>query len=133
MNRTKRCWGRASLLAWACALAAVCACGGGRYAAQEADDEAAGGIDRTNPETVARAFLVACKANKVKEALTYVLPSQKESVETALENEGIPNIPDNLVLEVAMNEVTMNAGVKVKGTGIGIELQFFEGKWWVQR
>jgi hypothetical protein len=87
-------------------------------------------IDLTNPSDVASAFLTAIKNNNLNKALTFVNKRERTNVLKELKSDGFPPIPEIITAKTTRNN-GQRAEVEFKGVDIGLDLIFFNNRWWV--
>ena len=90
-------------------------------------------IDLTNPSDVAAAFLTAIKNNNLNKAVTFVNKRERDSFLENLKRDDIPPLPEIIIAKTIRND-GQRAEVAFEGASdIGLDLIFFNIRWWVTR
>jgi len=91
-------------------------------------------IDYSKPENVAMQFLLACKSGNLQSVPEMVIAEDRhrvnpEKLEKQLKH---VHIPDEIKLRTQYSDDGKSADISVIGTKIGLELQFADGRWWLE-
>jgi len=89
---------------------------------------AAGAVDTSEPESVARAFLAAVAAGDLEGATQHVLGSERASFREAMEA-GLPAV--SAEAELAIEQEDDSATVEITGTDLTLQLTYRDERWWV--
>ena len=92
--------------------------------------------DRSDPKNVAAAFLRAVADHDVDRAASYVLPSLQEEFRRGVESDGWPEIPATPDLSVSTKVLDglKRADVDVlNADGLGLDMVFSDGLWWIDK
>ncbi len=95
-------------------------------------------IDPSDPEAVARAFIIAMVNNNAQEAAQYVIPEEREQLEEAMEK-GMPPLPNDPEIKVKVKSDGIQADVFVLnakppssgGPPFGLDMRLSNGSWWI--
>lgn len=101
----------------------------------DASPESAG-VDPTDAEQVARAFLAAIAARDVETALHYIVPGERARAREEFTNGELPSIPPNPQFNMETRSPdTLMATVTNAGpdSDLGLDMIRQDGKWWVRR
>lgn len=89
---------------------------------------------RSDPKVVARDFLQAMADRSLERIASYIIAGEREAFEKDFNPEMMPNIPQIPEIRVKVKEVR---GVKmaevevVNSKGLGFDMEFADGKWWI--
>jgi len=91
-------------------------------------------VDYSKPENVAMKFLLACKSGNLQSVPEMVIEEDRhrvnpEKLEKQLKH---VHIPDEIKLSTQYSDDGKSADISVVGTKIGLELQFANGRWWLE-
>ena len=92
-------------------------------------------INTSDPEAVARAFIVSLAEKNVNEAVKYVIPEEREEIKKLLKKQ-IPPLPKEPKLSVIVKKNGVQADVKIlngikQNPPMGLDMEFKNGKWWI--
>ena len=92
-------------------------------------------INTSDPEAVARAFIVSLAEKNVNEAVKYVIPEEREEIKKLLKKQ-IPLLPKEPKLSVIVKKNGVQADVKIlngikQNPPMGLDMEFKNGKWWI--
>ena len=94
--------------------------------------------DRSDPEAVARAFIIAVANNKVEEAAQLVIAEERDEIRSEMAK-GLPPFPTDPEIEVRVKDDGVQADVRILnakpavpgGAPFGLDLRLSEGEWWI--
>ena len=94
------------------------------------------GVDRTDPKSVARAYLLAIRDGDVVTAADYVLPEHREAFKKDFRLEDVPKIPDRLLFSVRTKQTKKRKWADVKvltAKKLSLDMECVNGQWWVRK
>ncbi|MFK7909764.1 MAG: hypothetical protein AB8F34_04095 [Akkermansiaceae bacterium] len=93
--------------------------------------------DTSNPEAVAKAFIIALAKKDIQLATQFVIPEQREELRKELEK-GVPPLPKAPKIKVRVKKDGLRADVSVlnvkrpkAGPPFGLDMKLSDGKWWI--
>lgn len=86
-------------------------------------------VDTSDPEAVAKAFIVAVANNDVEEALQYVIPEELAYFRKDMEK-GLPPFPKEFDIKVTVNRDQANVEI-LNTKGFEFDMKRMDEKWWI--
>ena len=86
-------------------------------------------VNASDPEAVARAFVVAVANKNVETALQYVIPEQRDDARRWMEKE-FPPFPKEPTLKVTVKGDRADVEI-VNAQGLGFDMKRQDKKWWI--
>lgn len=94
--------------------------------------------DTSNPEVVARAFIIAIANNDAQKAAQYIIPEERDEMKKEMEI-AMPPLPSNPEIKVKVKNGGIQADVSVLnakpplsgGPPFGLDMRLSNGKWWI--
>jgi len=90
-------------------------------------------VDTSDPEAVAKAFIVAVADKNIEEALQYVIPEERDAFRRDMEK-GLPPFPKAPDIEVTVKGDRADVrfrDAKLNDQGYGLDMKRTDKKWWI--